>query len=255
VAGGDGRLERVRPKGAAGALRAIERGKAAPDQQPVPARPVLVEQQHRFPGGADPRAGARCVQLHQGDEAVDLRFRGEQLGEDAAEPQRLLDQLGPHPVLAGGRRVALVEDEVDRLEHGGETVGELVALGHLERHPRLRERALGAHDPLRDRRLRDQVRASDLPRRQAGEQAQRERHPRIGREHRMAGREDQAQEIVVERIVDPRLKIGVLDLAADLDLQRELSRLSLVHLGSAQAVDRPVLGRAHQPGARVVRYA
>src|SRR5947207_432775 len=84
------------------------------------SRPVLFEQQYRFPGRADPRPGARCVQLHQRDEAVYLRLGGEQLGEDAAEPERLLDQLGPDPVVAGGCRVALVEDEVDRLQHGGE---------------------------------------------------------------------------------------------------------------------------------------
>jgi hypothetical protein len=56
VAGGDGRLERVRAEGAAGALRALERGEAAADEQPVPARPVLVEQQHRLSGRADSRA-------------------------------------------------------------------------------------------------------------------------------------------------------------------------------------------------------
>ena len=71
----------------------------------------------------------------------------------------------------------------------------------------------------------------------------------------MAGREDEAQEIVVERIVDLGLEIGGLDLALNLDLALQLQRLSLVDLGSAQAVDRPVLGRAHEPGARVVRDA
>jgi hypothetical protein len=81
------------------------------------------------------------------------------------------------------------------------------------------------------------------------------RRPAIRPSGRTAGREDEGQEIVVERIVDPGLKIWTLDRAADLDLHTELSRLSLVHLGSAEAVDRPVLGRAHEPGARVVRDA
>lgn len=39
------------------------------------------------------------------------------------------------------------------------------------------------------------------------------------------------------------------DLAAALDLQTERPRRSLVYLGSAEAVDRPMLGRAHEPGA------
>ena len=80
-----------------------------------------------------------------------LRLRGQQLGEDAAEPERFLDQLRPDQVVAGGRRVALVEDQVDHLEHGCEAVVQLVACGDFERHLRRRERALGAHDPLRDR--------------------------------------------------------------------------------------------------------
>jgi hypothetical protein len=71
----------------------------------------------------------------------------------------------------------------------------------------------------------------------------------------MAGGEDEPQEIVVEWIVDVGLEIGVLDLAMDLDLARELPHLSLVDFGSAQAVDRVVLGGAHEPGARVVRDA
>ncbi len=86
------------------------------------------------------------MQLHQGDKAVYLRLRREQLGEDAAQPERLLDQLGPDPVIAGGRRVALVEDQADRLEHRREALSELVALGDLERHPRLRQWALSAHE-------------------------------------------------------------------------------------------------------------
>ena len=49
--------------------------------------------------------------------------------------------------------------------------------------------------------------------------------------------------------------LTIAGLAADLDLQTELPRRSLVHLGSAEAVDRPMLGRAHEPGARVVRDA
>ena len=50
-------------------------------------------------------------------------------------------------------------------------------------------------------------------------------------------------------------EIAALRLAADLDLAPELLRLSLVDVRAAQAIDRAVLGRAHEPGARVVRDA
>ena len=39
---------------------------------------------------------------------------GHQPGEDAAEAQRLLAQVRPHPVVAGGGRIAFIEDQVDR---------------------------------------------------------------------------------------------------------------------------------------------
>ena len=59
---------------------------------------------------------------------------GRQLGQHAPEAQRVLAQRRPHPVVAGGRRVALVEDQVDDLEHRRQPRGALVAARHLERH-------------------------------------------------------------------------------------------------------------------------
>ncbi len=66
------------------------------------------------PAGPTRARRPRRLDLHQRDEAVHLRLRRGELGQDAAEAQRVLAQRGPHPVVAGGRRVALVEDEVDR---------------------------------------------------------------------------------------------------------------------------------------------
>ena len=53
----DGRLEGVGAEGSpAERLGAGQRGQAAPDQEPVPARPVLVQEQDRLAGGVDPGA-------------------------------------------------------------------------------------------------------------------------------------------------------------------------------------------------------
>ena len=181
VAGGDRGLQRVRPERAAERLGALERREAAADEQLVPARAVLIEQQDRLARRPDPRAQPRRLDLHQRDQAVHLGLVGHQLGQDAAEPQRVLAQRRPHPVVAGGRRVALVEDEVDHLEHRREPPAELGAARDLERHVRLGQRPLGAHDALRDGRLRDEERARDLLGGQPAEQAQRERDARLGR--------------------------------------------------------------------------
>ncbi len=82
--------------------------------------------------GSDRRAGwaaptdhagprARRLDLHQCDEAVNFGFLGSESGQDTAETQRILAERGSHPVVACRRRVALVEDEVDDLEHRRQT--------------------------------------------------------------------------------------------------------------------------------------
>ena len=145
----------------------------------------------------------------------DLRLLRHELGQDAAEPQRLLAQRGPHPVVAGGRRVALVEDEVDDLEHRRQPAGAIVPARDLERHARLGQGPLGAHDALGDRRLRHQERARDLLGGQPAEQAQRERDARLGREHRMAGGEHEAQQVVADVVVERGVEIGPAGLLLD----------------------------------------
>ena len=71
----------------------------------------------------------------------------------------------------------------------------------------------------------------------------------------MTGGEDQAQQVVVERIVDLGGEVGALHLAAHLQLAPQLQGPALVDPGATQPVDRPVLAGGHEPGARVVRDA
>ena len=137
-----------------------------------------------------------------------LGLGGSQLGQDAAEAQRLLAELGPHPVVAGGGRIALVEDQVDHLQHRGEAFGKFGAAGHLEGDALVGQGALGAHDALGDRRLGHQEGARDLVGRQAADQAEREGHARLGGQHRMAGGEDQAQQVVADVVVEGGVEIG-----------------------------------------------
>ena len=253
--GGDPGLQRVRAEGAAELLGALELGQAAADEQAVPARTVLVEQQHGLARGTDAGGRARGLDLHEGHQAVHLGLLGQQPGQDATQPQRLGAQLRTQPVVPRRGRVALVEHQIDHLEHRGQPLLQLGAGRSLEGHLRLGERPLGPDDALRHRRLRDQERPGDLLGGQAAEQAQRERHPRLGGQHRMAGGEHQAQEVVAHLVVEGGVQIGLVGVLADLELPRQLLLLALLQLAAAQPVDRAVLGRAHQPGARVVRDA
>ena len=183
-------------------------------------------------------------------------------GSSGASPARMRpsrsassQSCGPHPVVARGRRVALVEHEVDHLEHRREPRGALGAARDLERNARLGQRALGADDALRDGRLRHQKRARDLVGGQAAEQAQRQRDPRLGREHRMARGEHQPQQIVADVVVDRLVDVLQRRFLLGLELAAELFVLALRELAAAQPVDRAVLGGGHQPRARLVRNA
>src|SRR2546428_8790771 len=257
VTGGDCGLERVRPEPAAELLGALERGQTAAHEQVIPARAVLIEEQDRLSRRADPRTRARGLDLHERDQAVDLGLLRHELGENAAETQRLVAESGPHPVLARGRRVAFVEDEVDDLEHRRETRGKLVLARYLERDSRLGERALGADDALGDRRLRDEEGARDLVGREAAEQAPSEGGARLGREHRMAGDEHEAQlvvaDVVVHALDQGGFEIRRRYLLLELHLAGQLFVLALEELVAAEVIERSVLRRRHKPGARVVR--
>src|SRR5262249_36938606 len=132
VTGGDRGLQGIRAERAAERLGPLERRQATTDEELIPARAVLIEQQDRLSRRADPRPRARRLDLHQRDETVALRLPGSQLGQDPAEPQRVLAQRRAHPVVASRRRVALVEDEVDYLQHRRKTGGALLAARDLE---------------------------------------------------------------------------------------------------------------------------
>jgi uncharacterized protein (DUF2384 family) len=213
VAGGNRGLERVGPQLLSlvlgTRLGTLQRRKAAADEQLVPARSVLVEQQDRLARGAGPRVEARSLDLHQCNEAMDLRLIGRQPGQDAAEPQRVLAQLRPHPVIAGGGGVALVEDEIDDLEHGGEALDELGPARHFVGNALLGQRAFGPHDTLGHRGLRHQKGACDFLGREPTDQPQRQRHAGLRGQYRVAGGEDKAQQIVGDVVVEGSIKVGL----------------------------------------------
>ncbi len=150
VARGDRGLERVRAEGMTEFLGACEGGESASNEDLIPAGAVLVEQEDGFARRAGPSSKARRLDLHQSDEAVDLRECGHELGEDPAEAECLRGDRWSHPVATGGGRVPLVEDQVDDLEHRGEASDEVGPPRDLEGNLCLGKRPLGPHDPLGD---------------------------------------------------------------------------------------------------------
>ena len=195
------------------------------------------------------------MQLHQCHQAVHLGLPCRQLRHGTAQAQGLVAQRWPHPILARGGRVALVEHEVDHVEHRGEAQVELRAARHLERHVRLRQRPLGADDALGDGRLGDEKRARDLVGGEPAEQAQRQGDARLGGQHRMAGREDQPQQVVADVVIQGRHEVCRGLGAAGFQVPRELLVFPDQAGAPTHLVDGAVLRRCHQPGAGVSREA
>ena len=245
----------VGPDRAAGRTRALELRQAPAHEDPVPSRPVLLEEQHLITRRRDPCPRAGRLQLHRRDEPVDFRLAREKLGQDAPEPPRLFHQLGSDQPLARAGGVALVEDQIDDLKHRGQPLAQLVRARYRERDMRGRQRPLRPHDALRHGRLRHQVRPGDLPRRQPAKQPQGQRHPRVGGEHGMTGREDEPQKVVIERVVGRDRKVLLISGRAQFRVAAELLGLTLVDLRTPQPVDAAMLGGGHEPGARVIRDA
>ena len=71
----------------------------------------------------------------------------------------------------------------------------------------------------------------------------------------MTGREDEAQQIVADVVVERGGQVVLGTHLAGFQLDAQLRVLALQHLAPAQLIDRPVLGGGHEPGARVVRDA
>src|SRR5258707_14944333 len=136
-----------------------------------PPRSTLFPYTTLFRSRTHARPRARRLDLHERDQAVNLRLLRSELRQDAPETQRVLAECRPHPVVAGGRRVTFVKDEVDDFEHRGQTGGQLTAAGDLERDMRLSKSPLGSDDSLGDGGLRDEEGTRDLVGRQTSEQA------------------------------------------------------------------------------------
>jgi len=73
VVRGDPGLQRVGAGLCTEPLGARERCEASTDEEGIPGRAVLIEEQHRLPVGSRARGEARGLGLHQGDQAVHLR--------------------------------------------------------------------------------------------------------------------------------------------------------------------------------------
>ena len=181
------------------------------------------------------------MQPHQHDESQHFGLVGQQTGNQAGQPHRILREVAARRHLRPSAQVALIEHEVQNREHPVHAGHQLGALGHSVRDVRFHDLPFGAHDSLGHRRLGDEKRGRDLLGGESRDCAQRERHLRFLGKGRMAAREDQAQPVV---------RFGRFSRHRRTLQECDFLRVALV---AAQQVDGAAPRRRHQPRAGVVR--
>src|SRR5206468_555518 len=107
---GDRRLKRIgaerTTESMAEFLGTLERGQTATDEDMVPARAILIENQDRLSCGTDSSTGSRSLNLHERDEAMNFRLVRNKSRENSAEAERVFAERRAHPVFTGGGGVA-----------------------------------------------------------------------------------------------------------------------------------------------------
>src|SRR5207253_6743254 len=127
----------------------------------------------------------------------------------AQEDDGFAREMRADEVLARRGRVAFVEDEIKDGEERLEARRQLIARRQLERELLLADRALGAHEPLRDGVALRQQRAGDLVDAEAARGFERQGDTALRRNGGMTAEQHQAERGVAE-LVREAPSVGVL---------------------------------------------
>jgi hypothetical protein len=244
---GDRRLDHV-GTGAPQLQRADERGAAVCDPARVPARAVLILERDEVAGRVHACGSPRVGEQQQREQPERFGLVGHELREQPGEADRLLAQVAPHRQLPARGAVALGVEEVDHAQDTGEALGEQLVRRHAERDRGVGDLAARAGQAPFHGLLAGQERTGDLRHRQAGDAAERERHPRLCRERGMAAGEDHAQLVVLQR------GLVEVDVVAH-GLMHEIGSTGGRHAVVAEPVERLAPRGRGDPGARTVRHA
>ena len=134
---------------------------------------------------------------HQRQQPGHLRVGGQAGPQHPGQPDGLAGQVGAGQVRAAAGRVALVEQQVQHVQHGAQPARPLVRRGQPERLVGRLEGGLGPADPLAHGFLWHQEGGGDLPGGQPAHRAQRERDGRAGGQRRVAAQVHQDQRVVL----------------------------------------------------------
>ncbi len=106
---------------------------------------------------------------------------------------------------------------------------------------------------MRDGRFRDEKCPGNLIRRESSKKTQRERHSRFFRKHRMTRDQNEAQELVVNVLVDIHFNFRMVSRCVGCGVALDAPMGPIQHPTPAELVDGPVLCSRHEPRTRIVR--
>ena len=154
-------------------------------------------------------------------------------------------------MLAAAGGIALVEHQVDHAQHAIEARGELVRLGNFIGDAGVADLRLGANDALGECGGGGQERAGDFLRGEATNLAQGQRDACLIRKARMAAGEDQAQAIVLDRLLLVLAWARIGDLLDCFSVFVDAGEAGL----AAKAVDCLEPANGNEPRDRIGRHA
>ena len=188
----DRRLELKASRRAEGARR-LQQPLGFLDRRLVPALDRLLAQRNIAPLGVASRLAPRMGVEHQRQQAHRLRLVRNERDDDAAEPDRLLGEIAPARIVGERFRPAVRKSGVNRLQRNPEPLGQVLALGDLERHAGQANFRLGAGEALAHRRRRHQEGRSDRRRVEAEDRLQHQRRANGLLDRRMGAGEHQRE--------------------------------------------------------------
>ncbi len=169
------------------------------DQTPVPQGPVLLGQGDQLAVGTAASGAPGVGEQHESEQAGDLGILRCGRVDAPGQADGLAGQVGAGQVGAAAAGVALVEEQVEHVQHQPKAFRALVGWRERERLAGCLDLGLGPADPLGHGRLGNEERGGDLASGQAADRAQRERDGQRGRERRMAAQDHEDQRVVAPR--------------------------------------------------------
>ena len=199
------------------------------------------------PSASDPGGAAGVLEQHQGEEPLQAGLAGQQVDEQAGQPDGLLAQVGPEVVVTGAGRVALVEHQVDGGGDRAEAVRQLVVRRHPVGDGGQGDLGPGPGQALGHGGLRGDQGPGHLGGREPAEHPEAEGHLGLDGQAGVAAGEHQPEQVVAHHRVGGRVGVGGQH-AGGLRFAVRAGHLP------ADGVDGPAVGDGGEPGARAVGH-